>query len=271
MWFNGRMPVSNTGDDGPTPSVPVFIGAEEMNFRQPFLGDYPISQKYGEIVPGVTYQNKPHTGIDYACPEGTKILASADGEVMFASWEPTGYGYCVIIRHTPDRSTLYAQLEGPTVRVGQRVQQGAVIGLSGRTGYATGPHLHFEARRIWNNYQTHFDPMLLPLKNYADFAEKTDVIPVETSHTEEKTSRLKEPADLGELVKVACLDGARVFNPDWSMKYAGFPQGTKLHFTGKTAERPGFPQYTYCEVYEEPRKFWVAVHDGQTQILDNSE
>ena len=105
----------------------------------------------------------------------------------------------------------------------------------------------------------------------ADFAEKTDVIPVETSHTEEKTSRLKEPADLGELVKVACLDGARVFNPDWSMKYAGFPQGTKLHFTGKTAERPGFPQYTYCEVYEEPRKFWVAVHDGQTQILDNSE
>lgn len=245
-----------------------------MNFRQPFLGDYPISQKYGEIVPGVTYQNKPHTGIDYACPEGTKILASADGEVMFASWEPTGYGYCVIIRHTPDRSTLYAHLEGPTVRVGQRVQQGAVIGISGRTGYATGPHLHFEARRIWNNYQTHFDPMLLPLMNFADFTEvsgkNSEVTSQELSKTSQELSKLKEPSELGSLVEVICPDGAKVFNPDWSMLWAGFPKGTKLHFTGKTAERPGFP-YTYCEVYEEPRKYYVAVHNGTVQILDNAE
>ena len=41
--------------------------------------------------------------------------------------------------------------------------------------------------------------------------------------------------------------------------------------TGKTAKRPGFPEYTYCEVYEEPKKWYVAVHDGRTQILDNQE
>ena len=45
----------------------------------------------------------------------------------------------------------------------------------------------------------------------------------------------------------------------------------QLHFTGKTEKRPAFPEYTYCEVYEEPKKYWVAVHDGQTQILDNPE
>lgn len=242
-----------------------------MNFRQPFLGDYPITQKYGEIVPGITKNNKPHTGIDYWCPAGTKILASAGGEVMFAGWEPTGYGYCVIVWHSADRSTLYAHLEGPTVRIGQKVQQGDVIGISGSTGYATGPHLHFEARRIWNNYQTHFDPMQLPLMNFADFAEKNDDISEVTSQKHEKTSqKLKEPSELGSLVEVICPDGAKVFNPDWSMLWAGFPQGTKLHFTGKTAQRPGFP-YTYCEVYEEPRKYYVAVHNGTVQILDNAE
>ena len=45
-----------------------------MSYRQPFVGDYPITQKYGEIIPGVTLNGKPHTGIDYGCPMHTKIL-----------------------------------------------------------------------------------------------------------------------------------------------------------------------------------------------------
>lgn len=235
-----------------------------ITYRQPFQGEFPITQKYGEVIPGVTKNGQPHTGIDYACPEKTNILASADGTVMFAGWEPTGYGYCVIIQHPDGKATLYAHLTGPTVRINQKVQQGDVIGVSGSTGYATGPHLHFEARAQWNSYRSHFDPMTLPLMTVDDSISKPAAPTTETI-------TLKEPADLGGTVIVVAPDGARVFNPDWSMRYTGFPQGTQLHFTGKTEKRPGFPEYTYCEVYEEPRKYYVAVHDGKTQILDNAE
>lgn len=238
-------------------------------YRQPFAGDYPITQKYGEVIQGVTKNNKPHTGIDYACPQGTHILASAPGTVMFAAWDPTGYGNMVIIRHGDGRATLYAHLSLISVAVGHTVYQGEKIGESGATGDVyprddRGAHLHFEARTKWNDYRSHFDPMLLPLQNFAGVAENA------TTTLPEKP-QLKEPEQLGENIKVVCQDGARVFNPDWSMKYVGFPKGTQLHFTGKTEKRPGFPDLTYCEVYEEPRKFFVAVHDGRTQILDNAE
>ena len=137
-------------------------------YRQPFKGDYPISQCYGELIPGVTFQNKPHTGIDYACPEGTKVLASADGVVVAAGLDVYGYGYRVIIWHDKDHATMYAHLKEVLARKDQFVKQGDVIGISGQTGYATGPHLHFEARRKWNDYTSHFDPMDLPLKNFSD-------------------------------------------------------------------------------------------------------
>lgn len=235
-----------------------------ITYRQPFRGEWPITQRYGEIVPGVTKNNQPHTGIDYGCPENTLILASADGEVMFAGWDPTGYGYAVILQHPDGRATLYAHLQGSTVRINQHVRQGDVIGVSGDTGYATGPHLHFEARSQWNNYRTHFDPLTLPLMSMDDAI--TEPVPAEPEPV-----KLKEPEELGQAVVVTAPDGARVFNPDWSMRYTGFPQGTQLYFTGRTEKRPGFPEYTYCEVYEEPRKYYVAVHDGRTQILDNPE
>lgn len=242
-----------------------------ITYRQPFKGDFPITQKYGEFIPGVTV-GSAHTGIDYGCPTGTPILASADGTVMAAGWDLTGFGFRVIIRHTADRATLYGHLDSISVDLNQEVRQGDVIGYSGATGKATGPHLHFEARTQWNNYLSHFDPMRLPLMNFAD---KTEGNPEVTSQNlataSQKLAMLKEPDQLGELVKVVCTDGAKVFNPDWSMRYYGFPQGTKLHFTGKTAKRPGFPQYTYCEVYEEPKKFFVAVHNEDTQILDDQE
>ncbi len=137
-------------------------------YRQPFKGDYPISQRYGELIPGVTIYGKPHTGIDYACPEGTEVLASADGIVMAAGWDSTGFGYLVVIQHDKDHSTLYAHLKVVLVLKDQYVKQGQEIGISGQTGYTTGPHLHFEARRVWYDYKSHFDPMDLPLKNFSD-------------------------------------------------------------------------------------------------------
>jgi murein DD-endopeptidase MepM/ murein hydrolase activator NlpD len=95
-----------------------------------------------------------HLGVDYAAPTGTPVRTVADGVVEFAGWQ-NGYGNVVFIRHTGGRVTVYAHLSRMNVRQGQRVEQGQHIGAVGATGWATGPHLHFEIRE---NGQ-HVDPL----------------------------------------------------------------------------------------------------------------
>ncbi len=88
---------------------------------------------------------RQHNGIDYAAPKGTPVRVVGDGIVDFAGWQ-NGYGNVVEVRHGNDRTTLYAHLSRIEVRRGQRVEQGQHIGAVGATGWATGPHLHFEFR-----------------------------------------------------------------------------------------------------------------------------
>ena len=88
-----------------------------------------------------------HSGTDISVPEGTPILAAADGTVTIAnatdSWGGS-YGYYVKINHGGGRTTLYAHCSSICVTVGQQVQAGQFIAYVGHTGRATGPHLHFE-------------------------------------------------------------------------------------------------------------------------------
>jgi murein DD-endopeptidase MepM/ murein hydrolase activator NlpD len=86
-----------------------------------------------------------HLGVDYAAPTGTTVRTVGDGVVDFAGRQ-NGYGNVVQVRHNNERATLYAHLSRIDVRQGQRVEQGARIGAVGATGWATGPHLHFEFR-----------------------------------------------------------------------------------------------------------------------------
>jgi murein DD-endopeptidase MepM/ murein hydrolase activator NlpD len=88
---------------------------------------------------------RAHKGIDYAAPTGTRVRATGDGEVKFAGFQ-NGYGNVVILEHHGQYSTLYGHLSRITVRPGQEVSQGEVIGNVGMTGLATGPHLHYEFR-----------------------------------------------------------------------------------------------------------------------------
>jgi murein DD-endopeptidase MepM/ murein hydrolase activator NlpD len=83
--------------------------------------------------------------VDYAAPTGTPVRAVGDGTVDFAGWQ-NGYGNVIQVRHDKDRTTLYAHLSRIDVRKGQKVEQGQHIGAVGATGWATGPHLHFEFR-----------------------------------------------------------------------------------------------------------------------------
>jgi len=87
-----------------------------------------------------------HKGVDFAAPVGTKVFASGEGEVDFVG-QQNGYGNLVILKHANGYSTYYAHLSGfAGVQRGERVHQGQVIGFVGQTGWATGPHLHYEFR-----------------------------------------------------------------------------------------------------------------------------
>jgi hypothetical protein len=222
-----------------------------MTYRQPFRGEYPITQPYGG-----TDTSAFHTGIDYACPLNTRILASGGGTVVFCGWDSTGYGNCVILQHKDGKATLYAHLASFPVGqgIGQRIAQGEVIGFSGSTGNSTGHHLHFEARRVWNDYTTHENPVtFLPMMSV------DDVKPPKPA--------LKGADALGPDVEVVAPLGVWAWSPDFTKRQTVYPCGTKLHYTGRTTTYNGL---TYCECYPEPAKYWVAVNDGDCQILDNS-
>ncbi|MET0541008.1 MAG: M23 family metallopeptidase [Variovorax sp.] len=88
---------------------------------------------------------RQHNGIDFAAPTGTAVRAVGDGTVEFAG-QQSGYGNIVIVKHRNNQETAYAHLSRIDVKVGQNVSQSQFIGAVGSTGWATGPHLHFEFR-----------------------------------------------------------------------------------------------------------------------------
>ncbi|MEO8303778.1 MAG: peptidoglycan DD-metalloendopeptidase family protein [Betaproteobacteria bacterium] len=90
---------------------------------------------------------RAHKGVDYAAPAGTPVRATGDARVVFAGTKG-GYGNVIELRHHGVFSTLYAHLSrfAPQVKAGAHVAQGDVIGYVGQTGWATGPHLHYEFR-----------------------------------------------------------------------------------------------------------------------------
>jgi peptidoglycan hydrolase-like protein with peptidoglycan-binding domain len=87
-----------------------------------------------------------HPGIDYPAPSGTAVAAAGRGLVVFAGWDSGGYGKLVVVEHPLGVRSMYAHLSRTDVSAGQRVIAGTRVGLVGATGFATGPHLHFELR-----------------------------------------------------------------------------------------------------------------------------
>ncbi len=88
----------------------------------------------------------PHNGVDIGAKLGSVVRAAADGLVVYSDNRLPGYGNCVMILHANGWLTLYAHNLRTTVQAGWRVKRGERIGLVGQTGYAWGPHLHFELR-----------------------------------------------------------------------------------------------------------------------------
>lgn len=91
-------------------------------------------------------KKRPHLGIDLAAPTGTPILAAHDGTVIYTGRDFRGYGKMIMIEGREGFATLYAHLSKITIQEGDKVHKGDQIGLMGRTGRASGTHLHFEVR-----------------------------------------------------------------------------------------------------------------------------
>jgi murein DD-endopeptidase MepM/ murein hydrolase activator NlpD len=119
-----------------------------------------VSSGFGMRTHPIMGNLRAHTGVDFAAPKGTRVVAAADGHVVFAGWR-NGYGNTLEIKHGGDIVTLYAHLSGfyPGVRSGVRVRQNDPVAFVGATGWATGPHLHYEFKVAGR----HQDPMKIAL------------------------------------------------------------------------------------------------------------
>ena len=115
-----------------------------------FKNIYCITQYFGNtaFAQSGAYNGQGHNGVDFGAPEGTKIVSAASGTVVATGNTDAykgcySYGKWVLVKHTDGLSSLYAHLSYISVTEGTQVPVGGLLGYSGKTGYATGPHLHF--------------------------------------------------------------------------------------------------------------------------------
>lgn len=131
--------------------TPYFLS----RFSWPVLGR--VSGVFGSqrVLNGIP--KNPHNGVDVAAPTGTVIAAPADGIVVLAHPDMFYTGQTMMLDHGFGLTSVYAHMSETLVKEGQKVAQGDPIGRIGKTGRATGPHLHWGMTL----HRTHLDPMLL--------------------------------------------------------------------------------------------------------------
>jgi murein DD-endopeptidase MepM/ murein hydrolase activator NlpD len=141
-----------------------------------------------------------HRGIDIADPQGTPIYAAADGTIVRREYS-TSYGYVIYMKHNNGWHTRYAHLYSfATLKLGDEVKQGEVIGYMGNTGQSRGVHLHFELRDGYGNDSSHYDPLKYIVEAKAD----TDAI-----KQAEKDAKTEESGDMDDTI-----EGINTLTPD---------------------------------------------------------
>lgn len=126
----------------------------ESNVESLGFFDWPVDE--ARMTRGfLPNKRRPHLGIDLAATKGTPIYSSHQGIVLYTGKDFRGFGKMIIIESSRGWATLYAHLEKIYVTEGQKIKQGEYIASMGRTGRATGVHLHFEIR----NKKEPVDPM----------------------------------------------------------------------------------------------------------------
>lgn len=125
--------------------IPVPIERSTPNQPANIHFDWPVDE--AKLSRGfINTKRKHHWGLDLANKKGTAILAAESGYVVYTGRQFHGYGRLIVIEHNDQWATLYAHLEKFSVKEGDFVKRGQEIGEMGRSGHATGSHLHFEIR-----------------------------------------------------------------------------------------------------------------------------
>ncbi|HPR06827.1 MAG TPA: M23 family metallopeptidase, partial [Denitromonas sp.] len=141
-----------------------YYSEDGRSLKQAFLR-FPL--EFTRVTSGFSQRFHPilkkwrqHKGVDFGAPSGSAIKATSNGTVDFVGTKG-GYGKVVILRHRDKITTLYGHMSGfaSGLRKGAAVSQGDIIGYVGQTGWATGPHLHYEFRIS----DTAKDPMSIAL------------------------------------------------------------------------------------------------------------
>ena len=168
MWFQPPGQQAPAGE----PAKGAYYTLDGKSLRRAYLSS-PV--EFSRISSGFSMRFHPilqkwraHLGTDFAASTGTPARTVGDGVVEFSGVQ-NGYGNVVFIKHRNGHETVYAHLSKLTVQRGQTVSQGQTIGLVGATGWATGPHLHFEFRVNGD----HKDPMTI--------AKQSETIPVSSA------------------------------------------------------------------------------------------
>jgi len=120
--------------------VEDYRGLGSGRFLWPVPNFYRVSSQFGPRG------RRHHDGIDIPAPQGTPVIASDTGVVIYSDNGIRGYGNMVVIAHGDDIFTVYAHNKKNKVKKGERVDKGQVIALVGNTGRSTGPHVHYEIR-----------------------------------------------------------------------------------------------------------------------------
>ena len=132
----------------PTPEAPtVAVVTGTGSFVWPVPSCTFITSRFGLRIHPIYKTERKHSGLDVGAGYGAKIVAADSGSVIRAANIGDGYGNCVIIDHGNGYMTLYGHMSSVSVREGQNVGQGDIVGYVGSTGLSTGPHCHFE---VWS-------------------------------------------------------------------------------------------------------------------------
>jgi murein DD-endopeptidase MepM/ murein hydrolase activator NlpD len=173
--------IDRDGDEG-------YFSADGVSMRKAFLRaplDFTrVSSNFNlRRLHPVAKVIRPHRGVDYAASTGTPVYASGDGRVAASGYSRANGNY-VFVSHANNITTRYLHLHKRTVKAGQRVKQGQLIGTVGSTGLATGPHLHYEflVNGVHRNPRTVLDnlPRARSLASSEMNAFKQQIAPLQT-------------------------------------------------------------------------------------------
>ena len=151
MWFQEPLTGSAAADSTASHTVTKggYYTLAGESLRRAFLAS---PMEFSRVTSGFKMRVHPilqtlraHLGVDYGAPTGTAVRSVGDGVVEFAGVQ-NGFGNVVMVKHRNNNVTVYAHLSRINVRGGQSISQGQNVGAVGQTGWATGPHLHFEFR-----------------------------------------------------------------------------------------------------------------------------